>query len=923
MISKPTIAVAGDISQDFNVYLPVPDRGPTGGGPQTRFLGSMGGAAIIQRLLDEVSRLLVDRGKGTIEVCFAAGCGKSKPTASPVAGLWQPQMGGKLLCPENARVWRLVRSIGLGDTSVVPRVKGPLVREGVDPRILVVEDDAGKFRTGPPACEWPAALKEPSDKLNWIVLKMTAPVCQGKLWWHLAHDKKRADRLVVVLPVGALRREDVRISRGISWERTAIEVARELMQIPSLVGLREARHVIVTLGSEGAVWMQRKDSQTPEFRLIFDPECMEGEFAEAAGIQGEAYGFISCFTAALVARMAVPADDTGKPGIEGGIERGLRVCRFMRLFGHGLVGAAKPGLPLAELARVITDEEAPAFWGSDKLHVDPEKLGRYGKATLSAKTVEAEGGKPAGASKAAGEGGPRRWRILEGADAGRPENEPLYGVARRVAVLGLRALRDAPFARFGKLVSADRDEIEALRNFKRLIGEYRDQKEDAKPLSLAVFGPPGAGKSFAIKEIVQQVLPTKTPVLEFNLSQFSDEKDLIGAFHQVRDRALEGFIPVVFWDEFDSQKYRWLQFLLAPMQDGKFQEGQITHPIGKCVFVFAGATSYDMKNFGPPKGDDEKAARDDFRLKKGPDFASRLHGFLDLLGPNRRQVCRDDARAGGRKWEDDPEDVCFPVRRAVMLRTMLGFSDERRNARLEIDHGLLAALLEVDQYVHGARSLQKVAQGLKNAGDPVIRRSALPSDEVLRMNVNLAEFRAILGRERDFQAHAPKLAKAIHDVWRKGKKDAQKGKPFDNDVEFEQLPDELKASNLAAAYRIPWILEMAGLYLVPKAQAVKGAEASGPDLLAVLEPLLDVSAEEEHIHWMEFMFANGWKAADPPPASAEEEREARKKRLHKCLIPFSKLDKDTQDYDRNQIRQYPVYADLAGFVIVASMPKGK
>ncbi len=103
--------------------------------------------------------------------------------------------------------------------------------------------------------------------------------------------------------------------------------------------------------------------------------------------------------------------------------------------------------------------------------------------------------------------------------------------------------------------------------------------------------------------------------MEFNLSQFKDSADLIGAFHQVRDRVLQGFVPVVFWDEFDSGNYKWLQYLLAPMQDGKFQEGQITHPIGKCVFIFAGATSATFDSFGPKPGNDDDEKH--FRLARG------------------------------------------------------------------------------------------------------------------------------------------------------------------------------------------------------------------------------------------------------------------------------------------------------------------
>jgi hypothetical protein len=120
--------------------------------------------------------------------------------------------------------------------------------------------------------------------------------------------------------------------------------------------------------------------------------------------------------------------------------------------------------------------------------------------------------------------------------------------------------------------------------------------------------------------------------------------DLIGAYHQVRDHVLAGKTPVVFWDEFDSRNKHWLQYLLAPMQDGAFQEGQHTHAIGKCIFVFAGGTSRDFAHFGPSDDPElvesnvEIRARRDFISAKGPDFKNRLAGFLDVLGPNPRQT---------------------------------------------------------------------------------------------------------------------------------------------------------------------------------------------------------------------------------------------------------------------------------------------
>jgi hypothetical protein len=41
----------------------------------------------------------------------------------------------------------------------------------------------------------------------------------------------------------------------------------------------------------------------------------------------------------------------------------------------------------------------------------------------------------------------------------------------------------------------------------------------------------------------------------------------------------------------------WLRYFLAPIQDGTFQEGQITHPLGRAIFVFARGTSITMEAF--------------------------------------------------------------------------------------------------------------------------------------------------------------------------------------------------------------------------------------------------------------------------------------------------------------------------------------
>ncbi len=63
------------------------------------------------------------------------------------------------------------------------------------------------------------------------------------------------------------------------------------------------------------------------------------------------------------------------------------------------------------------------------------------------------------------------------------------------------------------------------------------------------------------------------------------------------------------------------------MQDGEFTEGQLHHPIGRAIFVFAGGTCSTIEEF-------ESSSREMFKDAKGPDFLSRLRGYINILGAN-------------------------------------------------------------------------------------------------------------------------------------------------------------------------------------------------------------------------------------------------------------------------------------------------
>jgi hypothetical protein len=904
-MAAKTILVTGDQGVDYDIYLQSDEDNPPPGTPPTVIHATPGGAGIVYRALRAAQ---ADPAAGG---CFEATLAPDQRGDGPsTAAIWSPfDLGdlGATPADQKSKVWRTRRSMSLGRVSgpsVLPRpapsapIGDDTTRHAAD--ILVIEDNGGGFRLNVPA--WLVEFLEGAedDLPQHIVLKTCAPLGHGALWWTLAGRQAVADRLVVVVPVADIRRADVRVSQGISWERTAEDLARELASSPALAGLRQARHVMATLHGEGALWMERPadPSAAVRVRLLFDPACLEEEWSRRVGIKGNAYGYHAVFAAALAARLAIDAAAGEDRALASGIERGLAALRALRVLGHGPVKASDPGLPEVQLGKLLAGATTRDVAGADG-RIQWPRVTAFGRTDVPAP-----------------HGGGSTWRMLEATDR-ELSGYPLHGKAHRIALLGTSALGNVPYARFAKLFTIDRDEIEALRNLKRLMEAYAEARGETKPLSIAVFGPPGAGKSFGIKQIAETVIEDKRRAfLEFNLSQFNDPADLIGAFHQVRDRVLDGKLPVVFWDEFDSQDYRWLQFLLAPMQDGKFQEGQITHPIGQCVFVFAGATSYTCEGFGPPEQPASESAADRerhhtevarFRLRKGPDFKSRLHGFLDVFGPNPRQ------RLSGAKWEDDPADVCYPVRRAVLLRSMLGLMDERNGAkRLDIDPGLLATLLET-HYTHGSRSFEKIAVALRQSAGPGYRRSALPSDEVLAMNVgDLAEFKRCLDRNAALQPHTLLLAGATHARWLES---ADAGNVFRKS--FDELPAETRGDNVAAALRIANILALAGLELVP----VDDVRPALHGVDKVLENHLETLAEEEHRGWMDVRMKNGWRACARSADSAEKKQQ-REARTSDCLVPYAELPQEEREKDRDAIRWYPKAAALAGFKIVAKGDMG-
>lgn len=867
---KQVIVVTGDIVADHHIY-----QGERATPHSERDIGTLisaqvGGASLLHRLITQACK----------DLAASVHLGLQEPNLD----LLPPSMHGYALwaaVPSSPgskdRTWRIDRMLGYGRETDGSATSFPVERSNHPPADIVVIDDAAlgfRFLTATNA--WPALVQEVSEKTDpalakriqaeqqacrWVVMKMSDPLNRGDLYY--AASARLKDHLILLISANSIRLQEARVSQAISWERTALDLVAELRTNPALQPLLACRHLVVVFRNEGALLVTDASSENPSFRLIFDAGHMEGEWGQ--DLQGQMVGFMNCFTAGVVYHLAKSTTETD---LEGGVKAGLSAMRALLTSGHGSATAATPDYQYQEIARTIA-APAAAYASTD---------------ICAGEACDAEAAD--------------RWRII--ADGPASETQPLLGTAWRLALFGAKELVSIPFLRLGKLFTVDRREIESLRNLRQLISRHLADRTVSKPLSVAAFGPPGSGKSFSIKQIGKELMgkATEEAILEFNLSQFAGPQDLIGAFHQVRDKVLRGLTPLVFWDEFDSRDYEWLQYFLAPMQDGLFQEGQLTHPIGKCIFVFAGGTSYTYEDFGPrpgPEGQVPKEAEAHFIKCKGPDFRGRIGGYLNVLGPNRRQIY--DIKVGA--WQDDLTDTCYPVRRSLIIRTALGLGDEEA---LTIDQGVLFALLTIDRYRHGSRSLESLVRQMQcGPGRSRILRSDLPAAELLDLHVDAKRFLALANPELGFKAKAADLAPHIHEFYRDLCRKNEWSITYD--MPFAELPLDIQEDNRAAALRIPAVLALAGLG-IREAGSQSKEEAS--KILQILERYIDVLAEAEHNGWMEFRLQNGWRYG-----SDRDE----KRRIHSALLPYDQLPNQHQEKDRNSVRHYPDILARAGYVV--------
>lgn len=560
----------------------------------------------------------------------------------------------------------------------------------------------------------PEKKNNPYRSAGAIVLRTTmrSISSEGGFAHTLLQDEECAKKCIAVFSIESVRRAAYNVRLGLSWEQLLRETVSELADNELLSKLKA---IVITSHHDGVLTIvpDHANKGLAAFRrgscvLHYVPDELEGTLERKS--RSYPIALLAYVAASIAAGICdTPAPFTGDSiggegenaavleGVSDYAARGLHLSRTLLADGYGLSvapreeddGAASFAAREIELTpeasgilkREVADLRKEKGWPFSRFVSKVERLIVANKASLSIASLVFE-------EKRSKSGQP-------GFDAVR-ELSVAYireGIGGKAEKIDLSAKR-LPHLQIENLLTFERSEIEQLNNLRNVLKTYMADPHIRKPLFICVFGSPGAGKSFSVKEIAKSSGLKGRDIVECNLSQLSSYADLAGAFHRVANVSVEGGTPLVFFDEFDSTldgvRFGWLKYFLAPMQDGAYRDGDREFTLGKSVFVFAGGTCSNHVAF-------ESAAKGADSSTKVTDFLSRTRAFLDVMGINPRRA------------EDGSTSVPY-LKRAVLLRSLIlrhmGIEDE--NYLLDIDDRVLSAFLDEEEYVHDARSMEAI-----------------------------------------------------------------------------------------------------------------------------------------------------------------------------------------------------------------------
>jgi hypothetical protein len=549
---------------------------------------------------------------------------------------------------------------------------------------------------------WPRLSKN-----NWLIYKCSKGLISEKLWNLVIKD--HSEKTIAIIKADDLRKSEVRITRGFSWEQTISEILLSLDQNPDIKYLRCVHFLIINFNNHGALII---DNQNKHNIFIVNPSEFEiqQEFIELQGLN-------SLIIAALCFSLTKRGNSLNLDEMAQSVLLALISFNIGFEAGYSKIQENKKSINwiFPDISSSFLNYALKTFF--QEITVRNKDLDDLLPRINAFAKYRFEDPNPF-----------HKWTLLE-------LNINYGSICNRIVYHGIQKVKnEIPIIQFGNFISIDRNEIEDYKNISLTIEEYKLNQDQIKPLCLAVFGKPGSGKSFGVQQIAKSQNLSKEI---FNLSQMTSIDDFYKSLHAIRDDVLSNEptkkgIPIIFWDEFDSEidankELIWIKRFLEPMQDGTFTENQRTHPLGRCIFIFASSRYDSLNNFisnnSEPTKNDKKV-----------DFLSRVRGYINVEDINLTYETID--RWGVSSFEKKSDYYKTQIRRAILLRSFL----IKRLGKPEIDRGVKNAFLNIPIYKHGIRSMEAIIEMSQLTGMQKFFKSSLPSIDQLELHVDGQEF---------------------------------------------------------------------------------------------------------------------------------------------------------------------------------------
>lgn len=566
------------------------------------------------------------------------------------------------------------------------------------------------------------------------------------------------NRGIILIYADTLRWRGLKISKQISWERTAQDYVLALHRDPWLKKLGDANHVITRFGVSGAIysyWLPvGNDYDNPDsdrtssrgrrvHRLFFSTTTKDAGIFRDAEKEGDMVGSQTIFASSIVSEIFYHLRQGSGEGTD-----------YANRNPHGICEAIGVGI---EKAILRTQKHFIKGFGRD-----PDSVKNFIENDNCVSSEIFNGNLNYNDNFVASERipiGSNYWSILNqaseygvleiaesivlhGVDNTLNCNKKINDIGRPVAapILKIEEKNDDP----NPLVIIDRRELESYRAVRKMLYAAVKGKTEKKPLSIAVFGPPGSGKTFIIKKLIRNVGVKEGDFEIINIAQLENAKSLEV---KINETELKPSPRVLFFDEFDSEFEKnslgWLKIFLMIMDDYSIKRKELLNERAKSndglggndIYIFAGGTSNTYEDFSREEQSVSETERARFKELKGPDFVSRLRGHINILGPNPIN-----------EW-----DQAYMIRRAVIMRSILLEKINKEIIQNNIGREFIRGLLRVSSFKHGSRSLEAIiSMSSRIGGDEKGRyvSSALPEFPQLNMHVNSQELLAEIQKAR-------------------------------------------------------------------------------------------------------------------------------------------------------------------------------